>query len=125
MDETARQKVMELLKRTIRPEFLNRVDEIIMFTPLGKEEIREVVRLQVKRIVKMLEEQGLTLEFSEAAIDWLAAAGFDPHYGARPIKRAIQRYVLNRLSQLILAEEVQKERPVSIDAGAEGLTFRN
>src|SRR5690554_1039949 len=125
VDETARQQVMDLLKRTIRPEFLNRVDEIIMFTPLGKEEIREVVRLQVKRIVKMLEEQGLTLEFSEAAIDWLAAAGFDPHYGARPIKRAIQRYVLNRLSQLILAEEVQKERPVSIDAGAEGLTFRN
>src|SRR5690554_5785284 len=82
VDETARQQVMDLLKRTIRPEFLNRVDEIIMFTPLGKEEIREVVRLQVKRIVKMLEEQGLTLEFSEAAIDWLAAAGFDPHYGA-------------------------------------------
>ncbi|HPI70998.1 MAG TPA: type VI secretion system ATPase TssH, partial [Tenuifilaceae bacterium] len=114
MDRT-RAQVLELLRSTIRPEFLNRVDEIIMFSPLTKSEIREIVNMQFQIIRKMLEEQGITLSITESAIDWIVATGFDPLYGARPIKRLMQRHILNRLSKEILAGKVSKEKPIVID----------
>ena len=118
-------KVMEMLKKTIRPEFLNRIDETIMFLPLTKPEIAQVVTLQINAVKKMLEPQGFTLEVTPAAIDFLADDGFDPEFGARPVKRAIQRLVLNDLSKKILSDEVSREKPIMIDAGADGLVFRN
>ena len=120
-----RQKVMEMLKKTIRPEFLNRIDETIMFLPLTKKEIAQVVTLQMKAVKKMLEPQGFTLTVTDAAIAYLADAGYDPEFGARPVKRAIQRLVLNDLSKKILAEEVSREKPIVIDANGAGLQFRN
>lgn len=118
-------QLMTLLKKTIRPEFLNRIDDIIMFLPLTKEQIAGVVKLQMNAIRKMLEPQGFTLEYTDAAINWLAEAGFDPEFGARPVKRAIQEYVLNDLSKKLLAEEVSREKPIIIDANGAGLVFRN
>ena len=120
-----KQKVMEMLKKTIRPEFLNRIDETIMFLPLTKQEIAQVVTLQMNAVKKMLEPQGFTLNVTDAAIQYLADAGFDPEFGARPVKRAIQRLVLNDLSKKILAEEVSREKPIVIDANGTGLQFRN
>ena len=120
-----KQKVMEMLKKTIRPEFLNRIDETIMFLPLTKPEIAQVVTLQINAVKKMLEPQGFTLNVTDAAIQYLADAGFDPEFGARPVKRAIQRLVLNDLSKKILAEEVSREKPIVIDANGAGLQFRN
>ena len=120
-----KQKVMEMLKQTIRPEFLNRIDETIMFLPLTKQEIAQVVTLQMNAVKKMLEPQGFTLNVTDAAIQYLADAGFDPEFGARPVKRAIQRLVLNDLSKKILAEEVSREKPIVIDANGAGLQFRN
>ena len=120
-----KQKVMEMLKKTIRPEFLNRIDETIMFLPLTKQEIAQVVTLQMNAVKKMLEPQGFTLNVTDAAIQYLADAGFDPEFGARPVKRAIQRLVLNDLSKKILAEEVSREKPILIDANGAGLQFRN
>ena len=120
-----KQKVMEMLKKTIRPEFLNRIDETIMFLPLTKQEIAQVVTLQMNAVKKMLEPQGFTLNVTDAAIQYLADAGFDPEFGARPVKRAIQRHVLNDLSKKILAEEVSREKPIVIDANGAGLQFRN
>lgn len=124
IDDT-KEKVMEMLKKTIRPEFLNRIDETIMFLPLTKEEIAEVVTLQMNAVKKMLEPQGFTLNVTPAAIDFLADEGFDPEFGARPVKRAIQRCVLNDLSKKILSDEVSREKPITIDADSEGLVFRN
>ena len=124
IDDT-KEKVMEMLKKTIRPEFLNRIDETIMFLPLTKEEIAEVVTLQMNAVKKMLEPQGFTLNVTPAAIDFLADEGFDPEFGARPVKRAIQRCVLNDLSKKILSDEVKREQPITIDADSEGLVFRN
>ena len=118
-------KVMEMLKKTIRPEFLNRIDETIMFLPLNKEEISKVVELQLNAVKKMLEPQGFSLETTRAAIDYLAEVGFDPEFGARPVKRAIQRYVLNDLSRKILADEVSRDKPITIDADSNGLIFKN
>ena len=118
-------KLMSLLKKTIRPEFLNRIDDTIMFLPLTKEQIAGVVRLQMDAVRKMLEPQGFTLKYTDAAINWLADAGYDPEFGARPVKRAIQDYVLNDLSKKLLAEEVSREKPVIIDANGAGLVFRN
>ena len=118
-------KVMEMLKKTIRPEFLNRIDETIMFLPLTKAEIAQVVTLQMNAVKKMLEPQGFTLNVTPAAIDFLADEGFDPEFGARPVKRAIQRYVLNDLSKKILSDEVKREQPITIDADNNGLVFRN
>ena len=118
-------KVMEMLKKTIRPEFLNRIDETIMFLPLTKPEIAQVVTLQINAVKKMLEPQGFTLEVTPTAIDFLADEGFDPEFGARPVKRAIQRLVLNDLSKKILSDEVSREKPITIDAGVDGLVFRN
>ena len=120
-----KQKVMEMLKKTIRPEFLNRIDETIMFLPLTKQEIAQIVTLQMNAVKKMLEPQGFTLNVTDAAIQYLADAGFDPEFGARPVKRAIQRLVLNDLSKKILAEEVSREKPIVIDANGAGLQFRN
>lgn len=124
LDET-RQRVMDMLKQTIRPEFLNRIDETIMFLPLTKQEIAEVVRLQMRSVHRMLTEQGFKIDVSDDAIDLLADLGYDPEFGARPVKRAIQRYVLNDLSKKILAEEVSRDKPILIDALDGKLVFRN
>ena len=118
-------KVMDMLKKTIRPEFLNRIDETIMFPPLTKPEIAQVVTLQMNAVKKMLEPQGFTLNVSPAAISLLADEGFDPEFGARPVKRAIQRMVLNDLSKKILSDEVSREKPITIDAANDKLVFRN
>ena len=118
-------KVMEMLKKTIRPEFLNRIDDIIMFLPLTKHEIAEVVTLQLKRVAKMLEQQGFNLKWTDRAVDYLADVGYDPEFGARPVKRAIQDYVLNDLSRKLLAEQVVREKPITVDADNHGLLFRN
>lgn len=124
LDET-RQQVMDMLKQTIRPEFLNRIDETIMFLPLTKQEIAEVVRLQMRSVGRMLAEQGFKIDVSDDAISLLADLGYDPEFGARPVKRAIQRYVLNDLSKKILAEEVSRDKPILIDALDGKLVFRN
>ena len=118
-------KAMDMLKKTIRPEFLNRIDETIMFLPLTKPEIAQVVTLQMNAVKKMLEPQGFTLNVSPAAISLLADEGFDPEFGARPVKRAIQRMVLNDLSKKILSDEVSREKPITIDAADNKLVFRN
>ncbi|MDD7692244.1 MAG: ATP-dependent chaperone ClpB [Prevotella sp.] len=123
--KSAKNAVMEMLKKTIRPEFLNRIDETIMFLPLTKSEIEDVVRLQVNTVRKMLEPQGFNLDVTPAAISRLAEEGFDPEFGARPVKRAIQRYLLNDMSKRILSDEISRERPIVVDADATGLVFRN
>lgn len=117
--------LFNLLKQTIRPEFLNRIDETIMFLPLNKSEIAEVVRLQMNAVKTMLASQGFTLEMTERAVETLADAGYDPEFGARPVKRAIQHEVLNELSKRLLAGDVQSDKPVIIDAENGELTFRN
>ena len=124
IDET-RSQVMEMLKKMIRPEFLNRIDETIMFLPLSKKEIADVVKLQINAIRKMLEPQGFRLEVTDAAIQYLAEIGYDPEFGARPVKRAIQRYVLNDLSKKILASEVSNDKPITIDSFRNSLVFHN
>ena len=115
----------ERLRQSVRPEFLNRIDDIMTFQQLTKEEIAEVVRLQMSRVEKMLAPQGFEIKVTDAAIDYLATEGYDPDFGARPVKRAIQRLVLNDLSRKILADEVSREKPIVIDANGEGLTFSN
>ena len=116
----------EMLRKTFRPEFLNRIDDIITFKPLTQEQIAEVVELQMKRVKNMLEPQGFELCWTPAAIQYLAKVGYDPEFGARPVKRAIQDYVLNDLSKKILAEEVSREKPITIDhTDADGLVFKN
>ena len=116
----------EMLKKTFRPEFLNRIDDIITFKPLTQEQIAEVVELQMKRVKKMLEPQGFELLWTPAAIQYLAKVGYDPEFGARPVKRAIQDYVQNDLSKKILAEEVSREKPITIDySEANGIEFKN
>ena len=116
----------EMLRKTFRPEFLNRIDDIITFKPLTQEQIAEVVELQMKRVKKMLEPQGFKLRWTPEAIQYLAKVGYDPEFGARPVKRAIQDYVLNDLSKKILAEEVSREKPITIDhTDADGLVFKN
>jgi ATP-dependent Clp protease ATP-binding subunit ClpB len=115
----------EQLRATMRPEFLNRIDEIITFTPLTKEQIADVVRLQMKKVTDMLAPQGITLECTPQAINYLAEQGYDPEFGARPVKRAIQQYVLNDLSKKLLADEVDRQKPIIIDEFGEGLIFRN
>lgn len=124
--ETTKAQVLEMLKENIRPEFLNRIDEIIMFTPLDRKEIEQIVELQMKSIQKMLAPNGITLEYTPKDISLLADEGFDPEFGARPVKRVIHRQILNRLSKDILAQKVDKERPIVIDVDADGeLCFRN
>lgn len=124
--EQTKTELFELLKQTIRPEFLNRIDDIIMFLPLTETDVRQIVVLQVSLLRKLLSTNGIELDVSEAAIDWLTHEGFDPQFGARPIKRAMQRHLVNALSAQILAGKVDKERPVIVDASPnEGLTFAN
>ena len=118
-------RILDMLKKTIRPEFLNRIDETIMFLPLRKDEIANVVRLQINAVKRMLEPQGFELNVTDDAIEYLAEEGYDPEFGARPVKRAIQRSVLNDLSRKILAEEVSREKPITIDAEGGKLVFRN
>ena len=123
--DKAKVAVMDMLKKTIRPEFLNRIDETIMFLPLTKEQIGDVVRLQLERVKDMLEPQGIELQWTDPAINYLSDVGYDPKFGARPVKRAIQRYVLNDLSKSLLAGTVNRDKPVIIDSFGEGLVFRN
>ena len=120
-----RNDVMEMLKKTIRPEFLNRIDEIIMFTPLDEEQIRQIVTMQLKGVKKMLAKNGITLEVTDAAINLLGKAGYDPEFGARPVKRAIQSMVLNQLSKDIIAAKVNREHPIIIDSDGDSLIFKN
>ncbi len=118
-------EVIELLKQTIRPEFLNRIDEIIMFTPLNEKEIEEIVGLQIKSIQRMLAKNGITLEVTPKALKFLAEEGYDPEFGARPVKRVIHRLVLNQLSKDILAQKVDREHPIIIDHDGSDIVFRN
>ena len=124
VDETKVQ-VLELLKKTIRPEFLNRIDDIIMFTPLNEEEIRKIVTLQLNSVKKMLAQNGIALEFTDAALAFISDKGFDPQFGARPVKRVIQKYVLNELSKELLGGKINKDRPITIDSDGSGLVFKN
>ncbi len=123
--EETRTEVLNMLKKTIRPEFLNRIDETIMFLPLNENEIKQVVRLQIDGVRKMLADNGVILELSPEAIDFLAEVGYDPEFGARPVKRAIQRYLLNELSKRLLAQDIDRSRPVKVGRAGEGLTFSN
>lgn len=123
--ERTRQQVFDLLKESIRPEFINRVDEIIMFTPLSHHEIKQIVMLQFNRIKDMLVQNGVKLEISEAAVEWITNAGFDPVYGARPIKRVMQKYILNELSKQILAGSIDRDKTITVDYfGEDVLVFR-
>ena len=124
VDETKVQ-VLELLKKTIRPEFLNRIDDIIMFTPLNEEEIRKIVIVQLNSVKKMLAQNGIALEFTDAALTFISDKGFDPQFGARPVKRVIQKYVLNELSKELLGGKINKDRPITIDSDGSGLVFKN
>lgn len=123
--EESKADVMQLLRKTIRPEFLNRIDETVMFTPLDKAEIEKIVELQFNSIKKMLAENGITIDITPSAIHWLSEAGFDAMYGARPIKRALQKYVLNDLSKQLLAETVTKDKPLIVDMEGDRLVFKN
>ena len=123
--EKTKMQVLDMLKQTIRPEFLNRIDETIMFTPLNQKEIEEIVGLQIRSVQKMLSANGVDLKVSPAAMRYLAEEGYDPEFGARPVKRAIHRLVLNRLSKDILAQKVDKDRPIVIDVHGEDLIFTN
>ena len=123
--EETKEKIMEMLKKTIRPEFLNRIDETIMFTPLNEEEIEQIVRLQALAITEMLKENGVTLKVTDEAIKFIAKAGFDPEFGARPIKRALQKLLLNDLSKQLLAGAIDKTKPVTVDADESMLIFKN
>ena len=123
--ETTKQDVMDRLKEIIRPEFLNRIDETVMFTPLDKKEILEIVKIQVNSVRKMLHQNGITLEVTPQALDLLAEDGYDPEFGARPVKRTIQRMVLNQLSKNILAQKVDRSKPIVIDVEDDNLVFKN
>ncbi len=123
--EQTRLAVIDLLKQQLKPEFLNRIDEIVMFEPLTHKDIERIVDIQLGIVSKMLAENGIRLEYTEKAREWIASAGYDPLYGARPVKRVIQRYVVNDLSKRILAGDVDRSKPISIDAGKDGLTFSN
>ena len=123
--EKTRRDVIDLLKQQLKPEFLNRIDEIVIFEPLTRKDIERIVDIQLGVVRRMLAENGIRLEYSEKAREWIAAAGYDPLYGARPVKRTIQRYVVNDLSKRILAGDVNREQPIRIDADDKGLTFAN
>ncbi len=122
--EQAREQVFDLLKASIRPEFLNRIDDIIMFMPLGRKEIVEIVKLQVNRIIERLEKQKIELVVEGAAMEWIASVGFDPHFGARPIKRALQEFVLNPLSKKILSGDITSGKPILLTNENEELVFK-
>ncbi len=123
--DRTRDEVIDMLRRTLKPEFLNRIDEIVMFTPLTRRDIVEVVGLQIASLAGMLAHNGIVLEVTPAAREWLADRGYDPMYGARPVKRTIQRYIVNDLSKQILAGRVDKNEPIVIDSAGDGLTYKN
>ncbi|MCL1616108.1 ATP-dependent chaperone ClpB [Bacteroides sp. ET71] len=125
--EETKREVMNMLKKTIRPEFLNRIDETIMFLPLTETEIKQIVNLQISHVQKMLAENGVELRMTDNAVNFLARAGYDPEFGARPVKRAIQHYMLNDLSKKLLSQAVDRNRPITVDAdpSGNGLVFRN
>ena len=123
--EEAKNLVLTMLKQTIRPEFLNRIDEIIMFTPLNENEIKDIVRLQLNGVERMLNDAGIKLNITDKAVDFIASAGFDAEFGARPVKRAIQRHLLNELSKKILGGNVDREHAITVDAEGETLVFKN
>ena len=123
--EETKKEVMNMLKKTIRPEFLNRIDETIMFLPLTESEIKQIVVLQIKGVQKMLAQNGVELILTEGAIEFLTKVGYDPEFGARPVKRAIQHYLLNDLSKKLLSLEVDRSKPITVDASGEGLVFKN
>ena len=123
--EQTRNEVVELLKQHLKPEFLNRVDEIVLFEPLSKVDVQAIVDLQLQRVSELLSQNGIELKYTPAARSWIASVGYDPLFGARPVKRTIQRYVVNDLSKRILAGEVERTRPILIDASDEGLRFEN
>ena len=124
LDETKNQ-VMEMLKKTIRPEFLNRIDEIIMFRPLEKAQIKQIVNLQIAGIQKLLASQEVQLEVSDKAVELIAAEGFDPEFGARPVKRALQRMLLNDLSKKLISGQVDRTKPILVDSENGTLVFSN
>ena len=123
--ERTRLAVIDLLKQQLKPEFLNRIDEIVMFEPLTHEDIGRIVDIQMNIVRKLLKENNIELDYTKKAKEWIARIGYDPLYGARPVKRTIQRYVVNDLSKRILAGDVNREHPIVIDADADGLTFKN
>ena len=125
--EETKREVMNMLKKSIRPEFLNRIDETIMFLPLTEPQIKQIVRLQIGGIQRMLQENGVTLQLSDRAVDFLASAGYDPEFGARPVKRAIQHYLLNDLSKKLLSQSVDRNRPILVEVSSanDALEFRN
>ena len=123
--EETKKEVFDLMKQTIRPEFLNRIDEIVMFTPLTRDDVRQIVVLQIRQINEMLAQNSIALQVTDKAIDWLAAEGYDPMFGARPVKRTLQRYLVNELSKEILAGQVDRNSTITVDADAKGLVFKN
>ncbi len=123
--EATKEEVIALLRQTIRPEFLNRIDEIIMFTPLNKDEIQQIVRLQLNGLIKILKEKEIELEFTEDLVEALAEKGFDPQFGARPVKRVIQKDVLNELSKEILLGKITATSSILLDAFDDKIVFRN
>ena len=123
--ESTKNEVLELLKQNVRPEFLNRIDEIIMFTPLNESEIKQIVKLQIDSVARMLEKNGVHLEVTDKVLDFLAKEGYDPEFGARPVKRVIHRLILNQLSKDILAQKVNRDKPIVIDYDGTQLQFKN
>jgi ATP-dependent Clp protease ATP-binding subunit ClpB len=123
--EKTRNMVFDLLKQTLRPEFLNRIDEIIMFKPLTSENIRDIVKLQLNELQLKLSANNIRIEFTDKAVDWMAKQGYDPQYGARPLKRLIQKNILNEISRMIIGQEVSKNQLIIIDAERSGLSIKN
>ena len=123
--EETKKEVFDLMKQTIRPEFLNRIDEIVMFTPLTKDDVRQIVVMQIRQINEMLAQNNVSLSVTDGAVDWLAEQGYDPMFGARPIKRTLQHYLVNELSKEILGMKIDKNRPITIDREGDGLVFKN
>jgi ATP-dependent Clp protease ATP-binding subunit ClpB len=123
--ERTKGEIFELLKQTIRPEFLNRIDELVMFAPLNEEEIKQIVGLQVNQIQQQLKVNGVELEVTDAALSEIAKEGFDPQFGARPVKRVIQRNVLNELSKRLIAQTIDRSKPIVVDAKKGTLIFNN
>jgi len=123
--ESTKKEILKLLQQNLRPEFLNRIDEIIMFTPLNEEEIEQIVRLQLNHLQKVLKEQQVELEYTDASVKKLAQLGYDPQFGARPVKRVIQKEILNELSKEILAGRITPESKITLDAAPDGFAFKN
>jgi ATP-dependent Clp protease ATP-binding subunit ClpB len=123
--ERTKDEVMNQLRQTIRPEFLNRVDEIILFQPLMKKEIKQIINIQLLGLKNLVEKNGIQLQFTDYLLNWLAENGFDPQFGARPLKRLIQKEIINQLSKKILAEDIDKSKPVLVDVFDGIVVFRN